>query len=400
MKNIEIGLLIGILICCTKNVLAQEAVTTIPNQQAINILKKVDAKKTLTTLELLGRLYQISLNDLTADDKSINFKSTLFGIHQVFSPDVTKSSNYKALGFERHIEPYFKFAYQNNFKTINTTIGTNFSLINANDQTSNWLLNNNPQLMRDISQFDNKLIIYTSKLAPILSSGSYQQKVIAKKHMEELEAFVRNGKSEKLSGELKKELQETMIGTETLYDAIIALNDHIDAVVRNVGNKWNVVISPQLTYAFNYKKIQGYSITANALKGLGIFKKQSTQLKIKSAFIAGSDTIVTQIATTHKMIIGELGLNQVLFMKQLKNDSGEMEDRPAGELAISGGYNYVFKGLIDNEKKGQPTLTAKLGFLVGKESWLVFPFSYNFETSKGLASISIKINLGESPIKK
>src|ERR1700760_4195265 len=122
MKNYFFTITALLCFICCSIVKAQDSVTdTIKNKA----LGEAARKKTLTTQELLGNLYQIAANDLTADSKSIKFSSTIFGLEKVFNPSVNDSRVYKQQWLERYLGFYGTYNYKNNFNTSNFSIGAN-----------------------------------------------------------------------------------------------------------------------------------------------------------------------------------------------------------------------------------------------------------------------------------
>ncbi|MDB4902255.1 MAG: hypothetical protein JWQ63_1536 [Mucilaginibacter sp.] len=345
--------------------------------------------KTLTTWDLLSNLYQISLDDITADDKSVKFKSTIFGIHKVFDSTVNNYQRYTELAWQRHLEPYINFSYKNNFDPSNMSFGINYSFVNANDKTESKDMNSNPLLMAKIRALD-------AKLKPVINTIRLNGKPVDEinKSFDQITKFVRSGDTKDLSAELLK----TMTDAGVISD-IQDMKKEIDKTALRVANKWNLIFSPQLTYAINRSGVQGSSFIVNGVKGFEILKGRSTQLTIKTGFVLGDDTIVSSINTKRQQITNQLGFNQVLLMKDVKGDGGTANKAPCAELAVSYGFNYLTSGYQASEKRRQPSLSAKFGVLIGKESWLVLPVTYNYATKTTVASISIKVNLGDAPFK-
>ncbi|MBV8391087.1 MAG: hypothetical protein JO080_14880, partial [Mucilaginibacter sp.] len=124
MKTITISLPGFVLLLA-----AQAAFGQAPAQDAAKqaTATKVENTKTLTSWDILSNLYQIGLNDLTADDKSVKLKSTIYGLHKLFNPKINDSKTYKELAFERHFEPYLNMDYKNKFDPSNLTAGFNYS---------------------------------------------------------------------------------------------------------------------------------------------------------------------------------------------------------------------------------------------------------------------------------
>lgn len=392
--NLYIFLTVALLLCWT-NLKAQQidsaSITTF-------VAPKVKRTKTLSSWELLGNLYQISLSNLTADDKSIMFKSTIFGIDEIFDKDITDSKNYRKKSWERHLEPYLKYNYQNNFNPSNLTAGLNWSFINDNDPTESKVFNDyNEPLFAKIKKF-NVLMqsAYASITERMQSDDPTKREELsnkARKRYTELAKFVRSGDKKDLTDDL-----ESILNTEQI-EAIINLQTAFNDLALKVNNSWNVTFSPQVTYAFNRGAFQGASFLFNGIKGFKIFKNRSTQLTLKGGYIMGADSIVKIAAINQQQITSTAGFNQVIFIKSMKTDDGTIKNIPCTELAITGGYDWLTRGYAANEKRGQPTLSAKLGFLFGKDSWLLFPFTYNFATKTNYASVSIKVNLGDAPFK-
>jgi len=392
----------------TQKALSQQATQ---NTIATELIKKSAQEKTLASWDLLGLLYQVSINDVTANDKSINFKSTLYGIHKIFDSSVATSDRYRQLSFQRYFELSMAYKYKNQFSPSNLSFGFNYAIIHKNDVSTAKKLNSTSDIFAYVGQLeDGPLTVLDSILlseAARYSEDPSVQKILFTPHADLMAKFITTGDTSVLNDDpLLKHLVDSIQATNvlgfttSLSLAISQLQKKIDNIYAKVQNDWNVTASPTITYGFNNGKWQGYELAVNALKGFKLFSdiKRTSQFIIKVSYKIGDDTLIEKVATNRKQITDELGINQVLSTKSLKADDG-LKKKPSIELAITAGYNWVMSGLNPNEKAGQPALIAKLGFLLGKESWLVFPFNYNFSTHKGLASISIKVNLGDPPFK-
>lgn len=360
-------------------------------EQVISGTKK---SKTLSGWELLSNLYQIGLENLSADDKSIKFKSTIFGIDKIFHPEIKNSENYSRKTWERYVEPYINFSYQKNFNPSNITVGVNLSFINANDLTTNKELNAiDSNLLAKKEHLDNALMPAYDSINVRLQAGRITV-LETKKLYSQLAKFVRSGSKDDLTDGLK-----TILTTGQIKE-IVDFQTMLDSLALNISNRWNVTFSPQGTYAFNRSAIQGASFMFNGIKGYELFKNRSTQMIFKGGFVMGADSIVKVVQISRHWLMGQAGLNQVLLVKDITAVDGTINKIPCMELAVSGGYNWLTHDYTATEKRGQPSLNAKLGFLVGKDSWLLIPFTYNFATKDSYASISVKVNLGDAPFKK
>jgi len=395
MKTKPYIFLTVVMLLCWTNLKAQQV-------NSDHIVKTVETKikrtKTLSSWDLLSNLYQISLSNLTADDKNITLKGTIYAIDVLLNKDAANSENYRRKALERHIEPYLKFNYQDKFNPSNLTAGLNWSFINQNDATESKAFNSfNKDLMKKIENINGLMQpVYKLMKDKMQSEDPKKREELAEKgriRYAQLAKFMLSGNENDLTDSLKYLLNAEQI--QAIKDCYTTL----DEVALKVNNGWNVTFSPQVTYAFNRSAFQGASFLFNGIKGFKLFEKRSTQLTLKGGYIMGADSIVKIAAINQQQLTGSFGFNQVIFIKDIKADDGTVSKAPCTELAISGGYNWLTRGYSSTEKRGQPTLGAKLGFLVGKDSWLVFPFTYNFATKDSYASVSIKVNLGDAPFK-
>jgi hypothetical protein len=377
-------------------------------------------EKTLSSWDVLGLLYQMGANDVTADNKSVTFKSTIFGIRKVFDKSIDNSDSYRRLWFDRYFEPKLGFDYKNNFNPSNLSAGFNFSFINANDVSSAAIFNDAGTAVAKytkalddgpLSQLDHQILQALDAAYP----GNFKtQKAIMNNIVEARAKFIVSGDPTSMKGITLpdgRSLTAVLQGTPandiqgnktTLYDAFLWLASYYGTALTRVKNKWNVVFSPTATYAFYAGSFQGYEFALKSIKGFKVFKDstRTSQLLASGSLKIGDDTIISPIRTNRRQITDQVGFSQVIFTKKSTDDkSGVTSQVPFVEASLTGGCNWVMSGLASGEKAAQPTLKAKLGLMIGKNCWLVVPFTYNFTTKSGQGSISVTVNLGDPPFK-
>ncbi|MGN8070959.1 hypothetical protein [Mucilaginibacter sp. 22184] len=384
-----------LLLCCGLKVSAQVSDALIQDAT----LKKIPLQKTLSGWDILGNLYQLSLDDITADDKSIKFKSTIFGLKKLGNDDPVSSAEYTRNKIARHIEPYLTFNYKDQFDPSNLTLGVNLSLINHNDKTESPKLTTLPvEIQTTHSSLNARLAAYRSQVTPDLPNATAADRnavvALLNKNFDLITAFVHSGDETKLPPALKADLDR-----EGITPLVKQLQEQMDKLASDITNGFNLTFSPQATYAFNRSDLQGASFMFNGIKGFSWIKKRTTQIIAKGGYVLGDDTVIKKTAIGRHQIQTQLGINQVFVTKKIKADDGTESASPSGELSISYGYNYLTEGYLTDEKRDQQTLSAKLGFLIGKDSWLLIPFTYNFATKEKRASVTIKVNLGSAPFK-
>jgi len=387
------------------------------NEQLLTIASK---EKTLSSWDILGLLYQVAANDVTSDNKSVTFKSTLFGIRKVFNKKLDNDDNYRRLWLDRNFEPNLAFDYKNNFNPSNLSVGFNLGVITANDVSSAPIFNDaNTMKFKDYgTSLDNGPIVLLDdkimkELATKYPGDNKTQKAIQNTIEDAKTKFIVSGDpnslknitlpdGQSLTAALQGMEAEDLEGKKTtLYDALIKLAKYYDRELTRVKNKWNVVFSPTATYAFYASSFQGYEFALKSIKGFCLFKdtKRTSQLLISGSLKIGDDTIVAKIRINRRQITDQIGFNQVLFTKKNTDQNGTTSESPVVEASLTGGCNWIMSGLSTKEKELQPVLKAKIGLMVGKNSWLVFPFTYNFTTKTGQGSISLTVNFGDPPFK-
>nr|MBA4168063.1 hypothetical protein [Chitinophagaceae bacterium] len=349
-------------------------------------------KKSLTAWDYLSELRQISLDDITADDKSVNFKSTIFGIHKWFDPGVNSSERYRKLAFERHFEPNLDVKYEGKFNPINAGIGFNYSFVNRNDATENLKLNHNLALDAQSAKLDNELSDVVFDTLLVLAKARYPSDNAGRhaelqRMLDLIQSFVTSGDIQVLDKEpaiLIKIRNAFTTGLKSQRISLLAayqeIEKDVDRIAQEISRGWNVVFTPTFTYAFNQGRSQGMEFAFKGLNGYRIFKneKKTSQLILQASFKIGDDTIVAKSRMDRRQITDEIGFNQVFLLTKAGEGEDDSDRKPAGEFSITGGYNRILNGLATEEKAGQPTLTARLGILIGKDSWLVVPLDYNF----------------------
>lgn len=397
MRNKKIKLLpLFLLIFCIEIAVAQKtkiAPKSIP-------LFTADSLVSGNTKDVLTSFFQLAFNNLTGEDKQLNFTSNPFAIMLKSNPGLNIDNYYSKYNALRKLNIGFGIKLDTNYRFNGFSSGVKYALINQRDHTTsrmfatglkvNGFLDERTALnaalreyaiekfnqssktdadrkvrnafLKSVSDFFNQKIAF-SKLDTDFKKVVLQ--LIDEQGLENIGALVKNFPDSSLKSNDMKIFDDLKESIKTAALWTIGLSD-------TTYNK---------QFAFS-------NLVLNSEFSKGIFKPRpganNVELNIKAACNFLKDTMQTGNNLKRTIFNFETGLNWVIRDKS--------NERSLFEFKLSGSYYHNFSNLYKDEKRDLVTANGTIRVRVYEDIWIPLDFKYNPTNGKIFGLFNIKAN--------
>lgn len=351
-----------------------------------SLLKGAEDLKTGNYKDVLTSFFQLAATDLAGDNKSFEFKSTLFGIKLRADSSLLVDSNYVRQTFARNFQFNFKLNAEKDFKITGLTAGFTYALVNKRDRT---LAN-----FRDtqIEPVINKYIEQLSKIQPafIQSLPSAQRGQMTVEMTAAVDSFLQRGDTTFFPEAFKKFITAQSNDKESPFADILKnvltkkAFDGLDSLIENEYKK--IDKKPLWTVSFN-SATSDFNVFDNAsfetvfLQGAA---QDAMEIDLRASFNY-KDTVVQN--DDYRMFYGgKAGLNFNL-LKNKKGTNHLIEFKPHFE------YNRVLNGLLPDEEEEKFLANAELRIRITDQLWIPLTIKYDLEENNVFGFLNVTWNM-------
>lgn len=363
------------------NSLAQ---TTLTKEQVLHEFQKNENSKSGNYKDILASFYQLATTNLTGDDKSIEFNSTLFALKAKANPELMQDVNFVKEGFSRNFQFNFKVNLDDNLSYTGFSGGFSYAIINERDKqlavlTKTTYGKNAENFLKVIEEIQSELLNN-------LTSVNRQQEVDL---IEEAANDIMTGISyedtatNKYYSAISNRFKEK-VKTNSAFEAK-EVKDFVTALKQLKSNEYNAIdAKPLWTVAADGTadadgRFNQASIGTVFLKGN---KAASNEIDIR-ALLKYADTVAVN-PMQRLDLTSTAGVN--FKLARGKQNVSFFELKAAME------YKAVFKNRLEDEKQHQFFGNAEIRVRIAEDLWFPVIIKYDIENSNFLGFLNVSYN--------
>lgn len=364
--------------------LTSVAQTTLTKDQVLHQFQQNENSKSGNYKDILASFYQLATTNLTGDEKSIEFNSTLFALKAKANPELMQDVNFVKERFSRNFQFNFKVNLDENLSYTGFSGGFSYAIINERDKqlavlTSTLYGENYNNFMTVIEEIQSELLTN-------LTAVNRQQEIeLIEKASEDIingvsyEDTATNKYYSAISNRFKEKVQ-----TNSAFEAK-EVKDFVTAFKQLKSNEYNAIdAKPLWTVAAEGTadgdgKFNQASIGTVFLKGN---KAASNEIDIR-ALLKYADTVA--INPMQRLdLTSTAGVN--FKLARGKQNVSFFELKAAME------YKAVFKNRLEDEKQHQFFGNAEIRVRIAEDLWFPIMIKYDIENSNFLGFLNVSYN--------
>lgn len=353
--------------------------------QSKQVIRTANDLKTGNWQDVLSSFFQLSLSDLTGNNKALNFKSTIFAIKAKADSSLLIDRNYVHQTFARNFQFDFSLKLDSQYRFTGFQGGFTWAIINKRDSTVMSLVNTliDSIYLLSVTDLQNAFINFSKSVSD--SSGNIKKDKLEffkdiKKKVQDAVASSQFVLSKDFPPEFRPFLKPyTDKGyDENLKRATSLFNDKLAAL----RAKPLLTLSANSTFKNDQQAFNNGEVQIVYLQGIKS-KSTSTELDIRSS-INVKDTIV--VTTMRRSVFkASAGINFSLF--QGNAHKSIIEFKPYLE------YQSILSTTINNEKKDLFTANADLRIRITDNLWIPFTLKYDVKKGNFLGFLNVALNM-------
>lgn len=364
--------------------LTSVAQTTLTKDQVLHQFQQNENSKSGNYKDILASFYQLATTNLTGDEKSIEFNSTLFALKAKANPELMQDVNFVKERFSRNFQFNFKVNLDDNLSYTGFSGGFSYAIINERDRqlavlTSTLYGENYNNFMTVIEEIQSELLTN-------LTAVNRQQEIeLIEKATEDIinglsyEDTATNKYYSAISNRFKEKVQ-----TNSAFEAK-EVKDFVTAFKQLKSDEYNAIdAKPLWTVAAEGTadgdgKFNQASIGTVFLKGN---KAASNEIDIR-ALLKYADTVAVN-PMQRLDLTSTAGVN--FKLARGKQNVSFFELKAAME------YKAVFKNRLEDEKQHQFFGNAEIRVRIAEDLWFPIMIKYDIENSNFLGFLNVSYN--------
>ncbi len=340
--------------------------------------------KTGNSQDVLTSFYQLAIGDLTGNNKSFEFKSSLLAIKAKTDPTLWNSLNYTKNSFARNFVIGFNTSLDSNYRFKSNTVGFKYAIINKRDKTvfqfsldreKEWNRVMNSSLSKYLKTLNNDV---TDSNFIAASNFFNSQNVGNQTPVANLPSAFRDT--------LNKELQRySAFNGLSLSQYQNHLQSSYDSLSKIVENQPLWVVNADFTSGADGTLFTGLKFGTEYLKGMiNNNAKSNLELHLKATATFDDDSATLGRDLKRGVFSAFAGFNWII----LKNAQRK------SVLEIKGGLseNYIMSAMYSDEKQINFTGEGTLRVRLTNNLWVPFDVKYDPHSGNVLGFISVKSN--------
>lgn len=358
--------------------------TTITKDQVLQQFQQNENSKSGNYKDILASFYQLATTNLTGDEKSIEFNSTLFALKAKANPELMQDVNFVKERFSRNFQFNFKVNLDDNLSYTGFSGGFTYAIINERDKqlavlTSTLYGQNYTNFMTVIEEIQSEL------LTNLTSVNRQQEMELIEKATEDIingisyEDTPTNNYYSAIGNRFKEKVQNN-----SAFEAK-EIKDFVTAFKQLKSNEYNAIdAKPLWTIAADGTadadgRFNQASFGTVFLKGN---KAASNEIDIR-ALLKYADT-VTVNPMQRLDLTSTAGIN--FKLARGKQNVSFFELKAAME------YKAVFKNRLEDEKQHQFFGNAEIRVRIAEDLWFPVVVKYDIENSNFLGFLNVSYN--------
>lgn len=358
------------------NIVIVNGQSNINLEQQSNALKSVNAGKTGNWNDVFTNFMQLAAKNLTGENKSFEYKTTIFAIKSKIDSTLLIDKNYVNENFSRNFQINVGLKLDNDYKFKGFSYGFDWALINKRDLSINTLVKSEATRLyeRYFVMFTDSRIRYDS----VLKAKNDQSR--EKKTLQIQEAII-------------KYQDEHIIPIEEFPEDFIAFlppdyedtRKYFNEVYKNeldsIKRKPLLKVGFQSNFQKNSKFLDAFEANMVYLQGLKSKNGSKLEIDFRNQFKV-KDSIATSVIK-RKEFSSQLGLNISVWATK---------DKSIVELKPNFEYKRIVSGLMDDEKNNQFLANADLRVRILKDLWIPLILKYDIKNNNLFGFLNVSFN--------
>lgn len=347
--------------------------------------------------DIITSFYQLTTKDLTGDEKSIGFNSTLFAIKSKVDPNLLLDVNYITHTFSRNFQFNFKIDLDKAYKYNGFTGGIKYAIINNRDNTmANF--SGTPLDTRYTNLIGILNIEQAQILANIVGSPAITNKAKELELLQDAVDEILDNKKLSLSPAAGSYCAQILTA---INPKILALG-YTDSNGILIGNRDQLMTNLNDLVESYYKQLQSKGLLVLSTDGtadeVGKFNKASFEL----TYLKGNSEAWNEIDLRAKLTYADtlqtgqlprFGFNaKAGWNLKFGGNSKKQNDF---EIKATFEYNNILKSILPNEKKETFLANADFRFRLNDNFWIPITIKYDIEKSNFLGFLNVTYNFDQ-----
>jgi hypothetical protein len=333
--------------------------------------------------DAFGNFIQLMGNDLTGDNKGVQFKGVLFPIFCWDSVKRNQSKYYLSHTWLRNseLQAGFKFAKNNSVNAI--SVGYNYAILNLRDKSLQDFYFSREDSLNDIMK--NSIFAFTNSLP----QNKRQQAI------EAVNSYKKTGKIAGADSIIVKAFIKLLddsikahpvLHAKTYSEALKSNRNIYDSLVELVSRRPLLTFNPSAQYNPLIGEVNGIKGTLELIFAVGKrTSKKPWEFDLKFDFTSG-DTTTNKSNLQRQEVFANLGVNKVLL-------TGPDRKTSVIEFKIGGEVDIVTNSISANEDRYKYFANTTLRIKAGKSLWFPVTLKYDLKNANLLGFLNISLNL-------
>jgi hypothetical protein len=383
--------------------------STISNSQSlkkirINAGNDITSEKTKSGnfKDILSGFFQLASTNLSGDEKTIDFNSTLFALKAKANPELEIDTNYVKETFSRNLQFNFKANLNNDFEYTGFTGGVTYAPYNGRDKT---MVEFSEKFDIIYNKFNNDLSKVQGYIVEKITSEYLKKKTYVTTEIPE--------EKKKQIAELNKELSEKLEDFNNNVINPYVNNKTITSTDTTIVNDFNKQLKNQNVnleesskeihqYVEDfYKEVQSKALLTLAADGTANKDGKFDKASFGAVYLKGNKEAWNEIDLRAKFTYADTLITEHLPRTGLDLKAGvnfkigkTREQQSYFEIKALGEYNKIFNNVLPDEDSEVITANAEIRIRVADDLWIPVVIKYDIENSNFLGFLNITYNFG------
>lgn len=353
------------------------------------IIRTAADLKSGNSQDVFTSFFQLAANDLTGQNKSFSFQSTLFGIKAKTDSTLWTDTNYLRKSFARNFSVGVAALLDSAYKFSGNTLSFKYAICNKRDKTVHDFSLDYPNIEQEWNNIKTKSVTDYFNTNP-----ESKDRITAANFFDDEEGVSADQLPEKYKEILTSTLKESKYFSgwdiKKFRNQLKVLYDSISNIV---DNKPLWTVATDFTSNADGKIFSAIKCNTEFLKGIINTKSfSSIQLDLKGNLAFDDDSTKAGSDLNRQTLSFSAGFNWI--MARTKNTNKSIL-----EFKGSAEKNFILNGLYTGEKDNSFTLNGTLRLRITDDLWIPFSVKYNPDNKGNVFGfLSIKANfdmLGE-----
>lgn len=381
--------------------------STITKSQSIDGIRKIvghESEKTKSGnfKDIISGFFQLASTNLSGDEKTIDFNSTLFALKAKVNPELEIDTNYVKETFSRNLQFNFKANLNKNFDYTGFTGGVTYAPINGRDET---IVELSKKFDTIYTRFNVNLSIIQGNIIRKINEEHAEKikKVNAEIQKKEEEKTNQIAELDEQREKKLKDFQENIINPYLNNKTITSTDTDL---VNDFNKQLNVRLKESLEEVHQYLKdfyieVQSKSLLTLAVDGTANKDGKFNKASFGTVYLKGNKDAWNEIDLRAKFTYADTLVTEHLPRTGLDLKAGvnfkigkTREQQSYFEIKALGEYNKIFNNVLPDEDNEVITANAEIRIRIADDLWVPLVIKYDIENSNFLGFLNVTYNFG------